>query len=68
MSDTRECEFCRDWTPEYLEEFYGVSEMECGACNGTKELDIRTCFCCAYEPGECACDADWSDYVYWEDD
>lgn len=64
---TRECEFCKDWTLEYLKEYYGVSEMECGACGGSKELDIRDCFCCAYEPSECGCNAVWDDYVYWED-
>lgn len=64
---TRQCEFCKDWTTEYLEECYGVCEMECGACNGTKELDSRDCFCHAYAPSECSCNADWSDYIDWED-
>lgn len=68
MTDTRPCEFCKDWTPEYLEEFYGVSDMECEACKGTKELGIKDCFCCAHTPSECACDADWGDFVYWEDE
>lgn len=72
---TRICEFCKDWTPEYLEEFYGVSELECGACHGTKELDTRACFCCAREASECGCDADWDDnledtdqYYNWEEE
>lgn len=63
---TRPCEFCADWTDEYLEE-YLTPETVCGACNGGNLLDIKHCFCCAYEPSECSCDADWSDYVYWED-
>ncbi len=57
----RECEFCRDWTPEYLEEYHGVLEMKCGACNGTKELDISQCFCSAWYAQECCCDALWED-------
>lgn len=58
---TRECEFCRDWTQEYLEEFWGVSNMKCEACHGTKELGSRDCFCCAREASECACEADWEE-------
>lgn len=63
MNDTRECEFCRD----RLEEFAQGGTV-CGACDGTIMLGISDCFCHAYEPGECGCDADWSDYVYYEDD
>lgn len=65
MTDTRECEFCRDRLEEFAQE-----GIVCGACDDTRVLGVRDCFCCAYEPGECACDADWSDYVeleYWED-
>jgi len=61
----RECEFCKDWTPEYIAE-YLTPDIVCGACQGTKQLDIRDCFCHAREPSECACDADWSDYVYYD--
>lgn len=63
---TRECEFCRDRLEEFAQD--GII---CGACDGTKVLGVRECFCHAYEPGECACDADWSDYIelnYWEDE
>lgn len=63
---TRPCEFCADWTDEYLEKYLTL-DWVCGACNGSKVLDIKHCFCCACEPSECGCDADWSDYVYWED-
>lgn len=63
---TRPCEFCADWTEEDLEEHL-TPDTVCGACNGSKVLGMRDCFCCAYEPSECGCDADWSDYVYWED-
>lgn len=63
---TRPCEFCADWTDEYLEKYLTL-DWVCGACNGSKVLDIRDCFCSAREPGECGCDADWSNYVYWED-
>lgn len=64
---TRPCEFCADWDEEYLEE-YLTPDTVCGACNGSKVLDIKACFCSAREPSECGCDADWSDYVYWEDE
>lgn len=70
---TRPCEFCADWTDEYLEKYLTL-DWVCGACSGSKVLDIKHCFCCAAEPSECACDADWSDfvyeddYVYWEDE
>ena len=64
MMSKRECEFCRDWTPGYLQEYYQVSEMECGCCNDTKELDIRECFCHAYEASECCCNALWDDDYY----
>lgn len=60
---TRECEFCRDRLEEFAQD-----GIVCGVCDGTKVLDIRDCFCCAYEPGECACDADWSDYTYYDED
>jgi len=60
--DTRECEFCRDRLEEFAQD-----GIECGACNGTRVLGTTECFCCAYEPGECGCDADWSDFVFYED-
>jgi len=63
---TRECEFCKDWTPEYLEEFYTKDLITgeypvCGACEGTRELDSRACFCHAWDESECGCNADWND-------
>lgn len=58
MSATRECEFCRDRLEEFTQE-----DIECGACNGARLLGITECFCHAYTPGECGCDADWSDYI-----
>lgn len=64
---TRPCEFCAEWDEKYLEE-YLTPDTVCGACSGSKVLDIKSCFCCAYQPSECACDADWSDYVYWGDE
>lgn len=66
--ETRICEVCKDWTPKYLQKYYGVTTMTCGACNDTKKLGISECLCHAYEPSECACDAEWGDYAYWEDD
>lgn len=54
--DTRECEFCRD----RLEEFE-LDGIVCGACHGTRVLDIRECFCCAWNKYECACDCNWED-------
>jgi len=57
----RECEFCREHTPEYLEEFFYPNYV-CLACDGTQQLNSKDCFCHAYEPSECGCDADWSDY------
>ena len=60
---TRDCEFCKNRLEEFAEE-----GIECGACGNTRVLGIRDCFCCAYEPSECACEADWSDYTYYEDD
>lgn len=63
MDDTRECEFCRD----RLEEFEQDS-IVCGACDDTRVLGVSDCFYHAYEPGESTCEADCSDYVYYEDD
>jgi hypothetical protein len=66
VSDTRECEFCRDRLEEFAED-----AVVCGACDGTRLLGVRECFCHAYEPSECGCEADWSDYTeidYWEDE
>ena len=63
---TRECEFCRDRLEEFAQD-----GIVCGACDGARVLGIKDCFCHAYEPGECGCDADWSDYIeldYWDEE
>lgn len=64
--ETRCCEFCRD----RLEEFSQCGVV-CGACEDTRVLGIKDCFCHAHATGACGCDADWSDYIefdYWEED
>jgi hypothetical protein len=66
-TDTRQCEFCKDWDEKYLEEFL-TPETVCGACNGTKELGIDECFCYARLPSECGCNALWGDWTYLEED
>ena len=58
MNQIRICEFCIDRLEEFTQQ--GII---CGACNGTTILGANDCFCNAYNPGECSCDADWSDYL-----
>lgn len=59
MSDTRGCEFCRDRLEEFAQE-----GTVCGACDGTRVLGIRECFCCAWNESECACDCSWEEDDY----
>lgn len=63
MNDTRCCEFCKDRLEEFEQK--GIT---CGACEGTRVLGVNECFCWAHTPSECGCNADWSDYVYYEED
>lgn len=60
MMNTRPCEFCAGWDEKYLEEHL-TPDTVCGACNGSKVLDIKACFCCAWNRYECSCDAYWED-------
>lgn len=66
MDETRCCEFCRD-----ILEAFAQDGVACGACENTRLLGIHECFCNAYEPSECGCEADWTDYIeleYWEEE
>lgn len=73
MSDTRDCDWCTtEWEghetrPGYVQYEEDGEWVICGVCEGDAII-ADVCYCCAYEPGECACNADWSGYKYPEDD
>ena len=70
MSDTRPCDWCNNHGEGILPGFIQYEEdgvwIECQVCEGSAEI-ADVCYCEAKEPGECACNADWSDYVSYED-
>lgn len=65
----RPCDDCADTKhPGMFEWCEGEPLVVCGMCDGTTIID-DVCYCHAYEPEECCCNADWSDYIYldWDE-